>query len=191
MLYLLQLVQALKFELEPVPSKRSRRGDAPSATDVGDSGLAQFLIDRAVANPIFATKFHWYLGIECNFHTPFGKMFTEVGFRLQTKLGEVRHGPCRRLTSDGGGTGSAGCPHASSGSRRSPLRARQGYPRIQGLAITKDREAEDVYRRQPAQPLPPAISIASPPRPQRDSLVDQRRALVCVQVEPPPAAVVV
>jgi phosphatidylinositol 3-kinase len=91
MLYLLQLVQALKFEHEPTPSKRSRRRDEPSATDVGDSGLAQFLIDRAVANPIFATKFHWYLGIECNFHTHFGKMFTEVGFRLQTKLGEVSH----------------------------------------------------------------------------------------------------
>ncbi|GMK59473.1 hypothetical protein CspeluHIS016_0800790 [Cutaneotrichosporon spelunceum] len=92
MLYLLQLVQALKFEREPAQSKRTHRRDEPSATDVGDSGLAQFLIDRAVANPIFATKFHWYLGIECNFHTPYGKMFTEVGFRLQTKLGETKEG---------------------------------------------------------------------------------------------------
>lgn len=89
LLYLLQLVQALKFEHGHTSSTRSRRREEQQASDVGDSGLAQFLIERAVANPLFATKFHWYLGIECNFHTPFGKMFTEVGFRLQTKLGEV------------------------------------------------------------------------------------------------------
>lgn len=114
LLYLLQLVQALKFEHEHTPSTRSRRHNEPSASDVGDSGLALFLIDRAVANPLFATKFHWYLGIECNFHTPFGKMFTEVGFRLQTKLGEVSRARRRAsLTPDERGVGSPRRPHAT------------------------------------------------------------------------------
>lgn len=48
LLYLLQLVQALKFE---------------RITDNGpisyDSSLAQFLIDRAIRNPILGNYFHW------------------------------------------------------------------------------------------------------------------------------------
>lgn len=46
LLYLLQLVQALKFEhiVDKGPS---------------DSSLVQFLIDRAIRNPILGNYLHW------------------------------------------------------------------------------------------------------------------------------------
>jgi phosphatidylinositol 3-kinase len=46
MCYLLQLVQALRYESED------------------DSQLARFLVDRAVGNPALANFFHWYLVVE-------------------------------------------------------------------------------------------------------------------------------
>ncbi|KOS22507.1 Phosphatidylinositol 3-kinase vps34 [Escovopsis weberi] len=61
LLYLLQLVQALKYE--PVPAD-SDRYDAP------DSPLAQFLIQRAAANFMLGNYFHWYLMVECDDHSP-------------------------------------------------------------------------------------------------------------------------
>ncbi len=110
-LYLLQLVQALKYEkltdhlksklimddeesltssqdlntnassthssLPPVTMQISRESVADEAhedTDLtginddnesGDSGLAQFLIDRACRNSVIANYFYWYLVIEC------------------------------------------------------------------------------------------------------------------------------
>lgn len=91
MLYLLQLVQALKFEHRQAPTKSQRRREA-AKVDPGEDGLAQFLIDRAAANPNFATTFHWYLAIECNMVTPVGKMYTRVAYRFQQRLAEVRAG---------------------------------------------------------------------------------------------------
>jgi len=70
LLYLLQLVQALKFE------------------DT-DSGLSQFLIDRSVANAVLGTSFHWYLMIECDARGAVGKMYAKVAFRFMSKLAEV------------------------------------------------------------------------------------------------------
>ena len=46
MCYLLQLVQALRYESED------------------DSQLARFLVDRAVGNPVLANFLHWYLVVE-------------------------------------------------------------------------------------------------------------------------------
>ena len=46
MCYLLQLVQALRYECED------------------DSQLARFLVNRAVANPVLANFLHWYLVVE-------------------------------------------------------------------------------------------------------------------------------
>ncbi|KAI9341366.1 kinase-like domain-containing protein [Obelidium mucronatum] len=54
-LYLLQLVQALKFE------QVSLSRDA----DLRDSQLAQFLIERAVENEILGNNFYWYIIVEC------------------------------------------------------------------------------------------------------------------------------
>ena len=95
-MYLLQLVQALKFEspaslTEPMRSGRSlhRQRDA-SGNDDGDSGLSQFLINRSVANPVVGTAFHWYLMIECGSRMAVGKMYAKVAFRFMQKLAEVR-----------------------------------------------------------------------------------------------------
>lgn len=98
MLYLLQLVQALKFDHAHVPSTKSQRRREAAKADAGDDGLAQFLIDRAAANAIFATTFHWYLTIECNMTTAVGKMYTRVAYRFQQKLAEV--GTDLRRTTD-------------------------------------------------------------------------------------------
>merc|ERR1719367_8030 len=95
-LYLLQLVQALKYEnfathkskepteslsnslnstssLPPVTmqvSQESTNDDVTIANEATeeteqDSGLAQFLIDRACKNSTIANYFYWYLVIEC------------------------------------------------------------------------------------------------------------------------------
>lgn len=56
-LYLLQLVQALKFE---------RISTETSQEDVHDSSLARFLISRAAANFRLGNFFYWYLMVECD-----------------------------------------------------------------------------------------------------------------------------
>lgn len=57
LLYLLQLVQALKFEHIPTDSNHD-------ATQ--DSSLAQFLISRAVNNFILGNYLYWYVMVECD-----------------------------------------------------------------------------------------------------------------------------
>jgi len=100
-LYLLQLVQALKFEVKSNSTgessstgrtHRSRRDSAgkdsarsPAETD---SGLADFLISRAVQNSVLGTALHWYLMVETEDRVV-GKMFARVAFQFQTKLMEV------------------------------------------------------------------------------------------------------
>jgi phosphatidylinositol 3-kinase len=54
LLYLLQLVQALKFEGIALAGERS---------DVQESPLVDFLIDRAVKNPVLGNNFYWYVRI--------------------------------------------------------------------------------------------------------------------------------
>ncbi|KAF4124697.1 phosphatidylinositol 3-kinase [Geosmithia morbida] len=59
LLYLLQLVQALKYERVPADPER----------DVAqDSSLARFLIQRAAANFLLGNYFYWYLMVECDDH---------------------------------------------------------------------------------------------------------------------------
>ncbi|KAJ5176670.1 Phosphatidylinositol 3-kinase [Penicillium canariense] len=57
LLYLLQLVQALKYE-------ESSDGDADEAAH--DSSLANFLISRAAKNFKLGNSLHWYLMVECD-----------------------------------------------------------------------------------------------------------------------------
>ena len=85
LLYLLQLVQALKFD-EPARTKSRRR---ETIQEEADSGLADLLIDRSVANPILGTSFHWYLMIECDTRSHVGKAYAKVAFRFMKKLSEV------------------------------------------------------------------------------------------------------
>jgi phosphatidylinositol 3-kinase len=61
LLYLLQLVQALKYE----------HVSAGSEQDITqDSSLARFLIQRAAANFMLGNYFYWYLMVECDDHSP-------------------------------------------------------------------------------------------------------------------------
>jgi phosphatidylinositol 3-kinase len=90
MLYLLQLVQALKFESITSDQKSSR--SANSAISQEDSGLADFLIERAIKNPVFGTRFNWYLMVEieiCVEDKVTSKLYAKVGYRFQNKIAEV------------------------------------------------------------------------------------------------------
>ncbi|WVQ78275.1 hypothetical protein IAT38_000360 [Cryptococcus sp. DSM 104549] len=101
-LYLLQLVQALKFESSAFTgsvrhrSHRKREQAAAAAQDEEDSGLSQFLIDRSVANSILGTSFHWYLMIECDNRQAMGKMYAKVAFRFMQRLSETIEGTAQR-----------------------------------------------------------------------------------------------
>ncbi len=57
LLYLLQLVQSLKFEVKPA------EGAAEPNTN---SALARFLIERAANSFMLGNYFHWYLMVECD-----------------------------------------------------------------------------------------------------------------------------
>lgn len=75
-LYLLQLVQALKFEKlqngEPNP----------------DSSLAQFLVTRATENEALGTLLHWYLMVECD-DTIYKHFFAKIEYNFMTMLVKV------------------------------------------------------------------------------------------------------
>ena len=94
LLYLLQLVQALKFErISPESQDGSTR----------DSSLASFLISRATSNLMLGNFLHWYLMVECDDRSPdqikeHRKLFAKVEFDFMTELMKVPGGPERRKT---------------------------------------------------------------------------------------------
>ncbi|WVQ71681.1 hypothetical protein IAR50_001222 [Cryptococcus sp. DSM 104548] len=105
LLYLLQLVQALKFEhksfipvQQPHKSPTHQMKRQPSQDETGDSGLSQFLIDRSVFNPILGTSFHWYLMIECEIRSPVSNMYAKVANDFITKLSQSPEGMAQRET---------------------------------------------------------------------------------------------
>ncbi|PHH60907.1 hypothetical protein CDD81_1068 [Ophiocordyceps australis] len=61
LLYLLQLVQALKYEHISTDSGHE---------SIHDSSLASFLVQRAAANFMLGNYFYWYLMVECDDHSP-------------------------------------------------------------------------------------------------------------------------
>lgn len=61
LLYLLQLVQALKYEHISTESTTGA---------IADSSLARFLIQRAAANFLLGNYFYWYLMVECDDNSP-------------------------------------------------------------------------------------------------------------------------
>ena len=92
LLYLLQLVQALKFE------KISLEKDDDHALD---SSLADFLISRATNNFMLGNYLHWYLMVECDDRSSDQmkenrKLFAKVEFDFMTQLMQVPGGPERR-----------------------------------------------------------------------------------------------
>ncbi|OCF41221.1 phosphatidylinositol 3-kinase [Kwoniella heveanensis CBS 569] len=104
LLYLLQLVQALKFDFDfagnttdLLRAKRShRKRDIAAATEGEDSGLAQFLIERSVANPVLGTSFHWYTMIECDPQQAIGRKYGNINLRFQKRLSETEEGAAQR-----------------------------------------------------------------------------------------------
>ena len=88
LMYLLQLVQALKFE--------KLDGDATQ-----DSSLASFLIARATNNFVLGNYLHWYLMVECDDQSPhqardYRRLFARVEFDFMAKLMDSPGGPEKR-----------------------------------------------------------------------------------------------
>lgn len=92
LLYLLQLVQALKFE----------KISPETSDDISqDSSLAKFLISRATNNMMLGNFLHWYLMVECDDRSPdqvkeHRKLFAKVEFDFMNELMQVPGGPDRR-----------------------------------------------------------------------------------------------
>ena len=66
-MYLLQLVQALKFESTPADPARVppvRSSSSQHALQNQDSGLGDFLVTRGVQNQVLGIRLHWYLVVE-------------------------------------------------------------------------------------------------------------------------------
>lgn len=95
-LYLLQLVQALKFEPE------AHVGDE---SDASDSSLAAFLIARSATNLALGNYLHWYLMVELDDrsnHDPQAvkcrKLFARVSYDFMQELERTSEGHARRKT---------------------------------------------------------------------------------------------
>lgn len=91
LLYLLQLVQALKFE-------HISSDSAPDGTQ--DSSLARFLISRDTRNFMLGNYFHWYLMVECDDrsedHDDYRKLFAKVEYDFMTELTKLPDGLATR-----------------------------------------------------------------------------------------------
>ncbi|KAG5723857.1 Phosphatidylinositol 3-kinase catalytic subunit type 3 [Termitomyces sp. T112] len=95
LLYLLQLVQALKFE-SAASEQRSARATT-SAISYDDSGLSDFLITRGVANSILGNRLYWYLMVEVALEDRvMAKMYGRVVFKFMNKILESPNGSERR-----------------------------------------------------------------------------------------------
>jgi phosphatidylinositol 3-kinase len=94
LLYLLQLVQALKFEhISPDSTQDATQ----------DSSLARFLIARATRNFMLGNYFHWYLMVECDDRSEaqgaeYRKLFAKVEYDFMTELVKLPGGPEIRKT---------------------------------------------------------------------------------------------
>ncbi|KAF8623642.1 hypothetical protein AX17_007342 [Amanita inopinata Kibby_2008] len=95
LLYLLQLVQALKFESVASDQRSSR--SATSAISYDDSGLSDFLIERGVTNPVLGNRLYWYLMVEVALEDRvMAKMYGRVVFKFMNKILEAEDGGERR-----------------------------------------------------------------------------------------------
>lgn len=94
LLYLLQLVQALKFEHISTESSQE-------ATQ--DSSLARFLISRAANNFMLGNYFYWYLMVECDDNSleqspEYRTIFRKVAYDFMTELVKLPDGVETRKT---------------------------------------------------------------------------------------------
>ncbi|KAJ3163607.1 Phosphatidylinositol (PI) 3-kinase [Geranomyces michiganensis] len=84
-LFLLQLVQALKFE--GISDKNSLQS----------SPLAEFLIKRAIKNPLLGNYFYWYLMVECE-DKHWRAMYAKAAYYFMETMVQVPDGVHRRKT---------------------------------------------------------------------------------------------
>ncbi|KAF8907363.1 atypical/PIKK/PI3K protein kinase [Gymnopilus junonius] len=97
LLYLLQLVQALKFESAAAEQRSSR--STTTAISYDDSGLSDFLIARGVANPVLGNRLYWYLMVEVALEDRvMAKMYGRVVYKFMNKILESENGSDRRET---------------------------------------------------------------------------------------------
>ncbi|KAF9048681.1 kinase-like domain-containing protein [Panaeolus papilionaceus] len=97
MLYLLQLVQALKFESTAADQRSAR--STTTAISYEDSGLSDFLIARGIMYPVLGNRLYWYLSVEVGLEDKtMGKMYGRVIFKFMNKLLEAENGSERRET---------------------------------------------------------------------------------------------
>lgn len=94
LLYLLQLVQALKFEV-----KLSDHNKEPST----NTSLARFLIERAAKSFMLGNYFHWYLMVECDDKSPgqpaqHRKLFAKIEYDFMIELDKTPEGRETRKT---------------------------------------------------------------------------------------------
>ncbi|KAH6576617.1 hypothetical protein BASA62_001311 [Batrachochytrium salamandrivorans] len=82
-LYLLQRVQALKFE------------QLENRVSILESPLVESLIERGIRNPVLGNYLHWYLMVECE-DKVVGKMYAKVAFQYMTAMIETPDGVNRR-----------------------------------------------------------------------------------------------
>jgi len=95
LLYLLQLVQALKFESAASEQRSSR--STTSAISYDDSGLTDFLIARGVQNHTLGNRLYWYLIVEVELEDRVvAKMYGRVVFKFLNKILESENGSERR-----------------------------------------------------------------------------------------------
>ena len=94
LLYLLQLVQALKFESSS-SEIRTTRSTSNHAVMNEDSGLADFLVGRGVRNPILGNRLHWYLMVELEDKLN-AKTYGRVAYKFMTKIMEVNMAALKR-----------------------------------------------------------------------------------------------
>ncbi|KAL1751342.1 kinase-like domain-containing protein [Schizophyllum commune] len=95
LLYLLQLVQALKFESAANDSRSTR--STTTAISYDDSGLSDFLIGRGVQNLILGNRLYWYLMVEVALEDRvMAKMYGRVVYKFMKKVTESPDGSERR-----------------------------------------------------------------------------------------------
>ncbi|KDQ24549.1 hypothetical protein PLEOSDRAFT_1067370 [Pleurotus ostreatus PC15] len=85
LLYLLQLVQALKFENAASDQRSSR--SATSAISYDDSGLTDFLVQRGVKNAVLGNRLYWYLMVEVALEDQvIAKLYGRVVFKFMNDI---------------------------------------------------------------------------------------------------------
>ncbi|KAK5161618.1 hypothetical protein LTR04_004033 [Oleoguttula sp. CCFEE 6159] len=93
LVYLLQLVQALKFE--------PTAADGIEESSTHDSSLAEFLVSRAAENLMLGNYLYWYLMVECDDHSYsqssfHRKLFARVSYDFMLALQATPEGRERR-----------------------------------------------------------------------------------------------